>query len=913
VWDPWGQTFETDGAGGEGIAFTFPGSAFQSAVGYDKVLPGLNHGSPKYAGLEIVDGRAMPTDWQGTFLTNDFRANRICHFKLSESESGYVSKQLPDFITTGDRAFRPIDIKMGPDGAIYIADWYNPIIQHGEVDFRDPRRDHTHGRIWRITAKGQTPLKNPRLAKATIPDLIQALHSPEEYTRLRAKWVMRERGAKDVAPAIAVSVKEINARSPEADRDRLEALWAYESIDQVDPELLARVLSAKDAHARAAAVRVLSHWAAQIPNALDLLATAVNDEHPRVRLEAVCALAAINSPQSIVIAERVLDRPMDGNLDWALTQTARDLQSVWEPAFKAGKLTNWEKPAQLARALRDVKAPEALGVLVEQLKSGQLSAESNNDVIDLIAAIDPKNAAKTLFGLARGDAIKDAPTRIHLLDTIAKSVRSANETAGPAEVEQLKVLTAEKNDWIRAAAMRLAGAWHAEPLFAELSQIAERAESSDLLRQAAIDGLAADGSAQDVQELKKLSSAPTAGPIRHMAVAGLATVDTELAAPIAADMLAGGALDADPSAVLHAFTQRSGGGAALARALGSKTLTPDTARLSLRYLQSQAGEETPLNDLLRKAAGLSTGPTKLSPEQMKAMVAEVEARGHADAGEMVFRRKDVSCYQCHSIGGAGGQLAPDLRAIGATSPTDYLIDSVLDPNKAIKDGYQGYAVATRDGDVFSGIKVRQDDKELVLRDAAHDMTIPLAAIKQQKEVGSLMPTGLADALTHQEFLDLIRFLSELGKPGKYAPDTAQVIRRWRVLQFVPAIEATDELPMALAQDNSNWQPAYAMVAGELPPASFTSDHGKPISWARADLDISSAGTVRLMLNDVKGLDVWINGKRVATSKEMNVDLPQGNATIIVRVDFAARGKEGVRVDVQDVPGSKGHATPVGGR
>ena len=154
VWDNWGQTFETDGAGGQGIAFAFPGSAFQSAVGYSKVLPGLNPGSPKYAGLEIVEGRAMPDDWQGTFLTNDFRAHRICHFQLTESGSGYVSKQLPDFIATKDPAFRPIDLKMGPDGAIYIADWYNPIINHGEVDFRDPRRDHTHGRIWRVTAVG---------------------------------------------------------------------------------------------------------------------------------------------------------------------------------------------------------------------------------------------------------------------------------------------------------------------------------------------------------------------------------------------------------------------------------------------------------------------------------------------------------------------------------------------------------------------------------------------------------------------------------------------------------------------------------------------------------------------------------------------------------------------------------------
>ena len=150
---------------------------------------------------------------------------------------------------------------------------------------------------------------------------------------------------------------------------------------------------------------------------------------------------------------------------------------------------------------------------------------------------------------------------------------------------------------------------------------------------------------------------------------------------------------------------------------------------------------------------------------MKETIAEVMAKGNAANGEKIFRSRETSCYQCHSIGGAGGQLAPDLRAIGASSPADYLIDSILDPNKAVKDGYQGYTIATKDGDVFSGIKVRQNGNVVVLRDATHDVTIPVASIKQQKDVGSLMPTGLADSLTHQEFLDLARFLTDLGKPG----------------------------------------------------------------------------------------------------------------------------------------------------
>src|SRR5437763_14155342 len=94
-----------------------------------------------------------------------------------------------------ERVFRPIDVKMGPDGAIYIADWYNPIINHGEVDFRDPRRDHVHGRIWRVTAKGRLLVPRPKLEGATTTALLDALKSPEDWTRQQAKRVLNERGS----------------------------------------------------------------------------------------------------------------------------------------------------------------------------------------------------------------------------------------------------------------------------------------------------------------------------------------------------------------------------------------------------------------------------------------------------------------------------------------------------------------------------------------------------------------------------------------------------------------------------------------------------------------------------------------------------------------------------------------------
>src|SRR5258708_15228885 len=105
---------------------------------------------------------------------------------------------MPDLLRTRNTSFRPIDVKLGPDGAIYIADWYNPIIQHGEVDFRDPRRDHVHGRIWRVTAKGRPLVQRPQIDGAAIPDLLNFLKSSEDWTRAQAKLALRERNAAEV-------------------------------------------------------------------------------------------------------------------------------------------------------------------------------------------------------------------------------------------------------------------------------------------------------------------------------------------------------------------------------------------------------------------------------------------------------------------------------------------------------------------------------------------------------------------------------------------------------------------------------------------------------------------------------------------------------------------------------------------
>src|SRR5206468_12411446 len=144
-------------------------------------------GGERHCGLEIVSGRHFPDDWQGNLLTGDFMSHRVYRYALTDDGQRYLAKLLPPLVVSKHRKFRPIDIKMGPDGAIYIADLYQQIIQHNQVDFRDPRRDHTRGRIWRAVRKDRPLLPAPKLADLPLEQLLDHLKEPELWTRQQTK------------------------------------------------------------------------------------------------------------------------------------------------------------------------------------------------------------------------------------------------------------------------------------------------------------------------------------------------------------------------------------------------------------------------------------------------------------------------------------------------------------------------------------------------------------------------------------------------------------------------------------------------------------------------------------------------------------------------------------------------------
>ncbi len=936
TFDRWGQSFATDGAGGEGINYVVPGASYAAAFGAPRLLHGVNSGSPKYCGLEMIDGRHLPDDWRGNLITHDFRGHRVCRFVLSEDGAGFAARQQQDLISSNHAAFRPIDVKQGPDGAIYIADWYNPIIQHGEVDFRDPRRDHTHGRIWRVTAKGRKPLAKPKLVGADVASLLNSLKSPETFERHQAKRVLKEMGAEKVVPQLAAWVKALDPNDPQFEHHRLEGLWMYQSLNVPNVTLLDAVLKSKTPQARAAGVRVIAQWygvaigatvepkvPGQSAKALAWLEAAVADEHPRVMMEAVRALAEFRELKAADLALRAVDQPLDQFSEYALWQTSRELEPVWLEDAVLGKFDFGGKLSRLLFAVRATEAATVVPVLVAKLQEGKVTPEDEGQLLEMIATYGAHTHLRVAYNLALSPAT--APTKVaKVLGALADAKRRRN-VRPDGDLTNISTLIGSKDLTVQLAALDCVGAWKLESVRPVVAQLAGDKAASATLRTASIQTLTHLGGAASQKTLSEIAAGSDDENVRATAVIGLIPLNAAKASELAIEWLGSSKENAQQAAVISAFLQHKGAPDVLASALADKHLPEDAAKIALRIVTGSGRKELKLTEALSKSGGITNTPKELSKEEMEVLVNVIKDQGNAAHGELIFRRAELNCLKCHAIGGAGGKVGPDLVSIGASAQVDYLVDSILQPNKAVKEGYHSVVVATDDGKVVTGIKVRQTDTELIVRDVEdREFGIPLNKIDEQSPGTSLMPVGLVDKLTRPELVDLVRFLTELGKPGPYAATTARIVRRWETLQpteqsYKRLTRTSDTQTIADDQD-VNWLPVYSSVAGHLPVRDildFTfnkrlGENARQVGFVRCRLNVTSAGSVGLAINDVKGLQMWVDGRPMDVRDRQELPVSAGEHRVTFSVDLRTQ-REPLRVELFDAAGSKAQAQFVAGK
>lgn len=345
VFDKWGQDFIADASGGQ----HYNAVLISGKVKYPQKHPGGGHykrtlkigkgvkvpDAPKLlkkrirptSGCEIVSSAHFPPEAQGNYLFNNVISERaILQHKMSESKTGFSVPEIEPLLNCDDGNFRPVDIQFGPDGALYIVDWHNALIGHLQHNLREPNRDHSHGRIWRITYKGRPLVTPPKIAGASIPELLELLKAPEDRTRYRARRELATHESDKIIPEVKKWIDGLDKSNANYDHHLLEGLWQYQTHNFVNKSLLETVLNSKQHRARAAATRVLSFWHDRLDNSAALLKARLNDESGIVRTEAIRAASFFDPDALGGSVLDVLQYDADDSINYILEETMKVLE-----------------------------------------------------------------------------------------------------------------------------------------------------------------------------------------------------------------------------------------------------------------------------------------------------------------------------------------------------------------------------------------------------------------------------------------------------------------------------------------------------------------------------------------------------------------------------------------------------------
>ena len=937
--DDWGQMFLTDGAGRDGISWAFPGAVFAPSEGARRTVGSVSPGSyPKFCGLEILRSPHFPAAWQGNMITCDFRAHRIVRFGITDlaaggadaataspaairtpqsaMRSGYVTSEQPDLVRTSDLSFRPIDVRLGPDGALYVADWSNPVINHGEVDFRDPRRDHHMGRIWRITRKGAPALKWEPLLGKKNEELLGKLLSQSAWEKEQARRVTSATIRNDSPEFGQWSHQDPAAINSDPARGFEESLLKARIGFREDGDA-PRQATAAQPRLRAFAARMLGEGAfrqgersgfREDSEALDRLKQLAGDANPGVRLEAMRALARIPTARS---AGLVLDAaagvripPVDDpHYDFAAWQSINDLARPWTDAIASGTWKTEGRDAQLAYGLKAIDPALAGATLSRLFAAGKVPMDGSGPWIELIgSAGGPAELQRLLDGLLAGyvgdccetDETRAIDTKLMIPGAAADRATAAlvatgrdgrGERAGRAH--RGPALFHEQGA-IGLGAIRLAGLWKVPDAVAKIGELIDDRQTQPAQRRACVDGLRAAGGPAALNLLSILTRAGESADTRAAALVAIAQIKLDAGISKAAEVLP---TITDEAALLGAWRGLLGVKGA-ANAFAARFGQPQVAKNLPRPVLAaavQAAREAgkPATKLLVTLAPLA-GIAAADPQSAAGyaeLAAQTRQNGDPARGELIYRRAASACVTCHAIGGAGGKVGPDLTSMGASAPLDYIIESLIDPAAKVKEGYNAVTLTMRDGAQATGILARESAAEFILRDATgREQAVPKEMVTGKTDIGSLMPVGLTAAMQPRERLDLFAFLGELGKPGPFDASKGTVARFWRIYPGSAVGEVTGA---AIDLTKNPGIPGYTLVDGRFTKDLLTEAVAMAGVTDAALLVTQFQASGKTHLKLTGAAEAWLDGQPLAlVGGEVAPDLAIGTHTLVVKIGVA---------------------------
>jgi putative heme-binding domain-containing protein len=697
----------------------------------------VNHKHQKaaYCGIHWFDSDAYPPEYRRRLYMGNIHGGCINCDALDRDGASYRGKPLPDFLTANDAWFMPVSQQTGPDGCLYVLDWYDRYHCYQDAN-RDPAGiDRLKGRLYRVRHAATPRRPAGDLGKLSDDELIALLGGGNGYVRDTARRLLVERGS--AGPAL-----ERLALATDTPADvRIRAVWALISRGPLAETLHQKLLAHADPQVRAWAVRAAGNQRQVAEAVRDAAAGLARDRDVAVRLQAAIAAPKLRGLDPVPVLVEVLARGGDDRITAPI---------VW----------------QNLHPLLDDRADTAVAALTGR---GRLprSAEFLPRVVERLLAgrdADPRPAAD-LFAALVGS---DPPAARACLAALAGRVQTG-ELAGSrlAALRERLRSTLDKlpaDDPLAFDAALLAVAWKEPRALAAVRVALADTKRPEPVRLAALAALVAVGDAGALDTARAaLVGRGVSGEFRGQVLATLGRLDDARVADMVLAAYPALGDELRPRAV-EVLVTRPVWAKALLAAVARKEVPASAVGVNqVRALL--ASKDAELVKQVRAQWGSVRAERNPAREQVIAqMRAHLRATpGDAAAGQKVFRN---FCGQCHKIHGEGQDVGPDVTANGR-STFEQLLSNVFDPSLVIGTGYQMTTVQTTDGRTLSGVLVEDTPQRVVLKlQGGNRVTVPRDDVEaMQTSALSLMPEGVEQQLKPQELADLFAFLALDRPPG----------------------------------------------------------------------------------------------------------------------------------------------------
>ena len=363
VFDKWGRDIVVDGTGANPYHAPLISGHLEYPAKHGRPPQVYQQRTRPAGGMEYLTSGHFPEEFHGNLIvTNVIGFQGLLRYKIEDNGSSIKGTELEPILSSTDPNFRPVDVKTGPDGALYFVDWQNPIIGHMQHNLRDPSRDKVHGRIYRVSYNGRETTKPAKIDGEPIAKLLELLKSPEDRVRKAAKLELGARKSADVLVETQTWAGTLDKADKNYAHHLTEALWVHQGHNTVNVGLLNDVLASADANARAAGVRVLTYWQDRVPGSLELLKKMAADDSARVRLIAIWGASYSARPEAIEVVLVAGEKPRDESIDHLIAETRKALDPLVTKAIAAGREIKFTTAAGARYFLKSIPNDDLLKV-----------------------------------------------------------------------------------------------------------------------------------------------------------------------------------------------------------------------------------------------------------------------------------------------------------------------------------------------------------------------------------------------------------------------------------------------------------------------------------------------------------------------------------------------------------------------